>query len=157
RYSGRDDVVFGTAVAGRPPELAGVERMVGLLINTLPARVGVRPEQPVAEWLDDLQRTGAETRRFEHAPLVEVQGWSAVPRGTQLFDSLLVFENAPLQSERLRGGGLELADFEFVERANFPLTVMMEVRERARLGVGYDRSRFDRGSMTRMMSHLRTL
>ena len=39
RLSGRDDVVFGVTVAGRPAELAGVEQMVGLFINTLPLRM----------------------------------------------------------------------------------------------------------------------
>ena len=38
RLSGRDDVVFGVTVAGRPPEIAGIEQMVGLFINTLPLR-----------------------------------------------------------------------------------------------------------------------
>ena len=37
--TGRDDVVFGVTVAGRPPEIAGIESMVGLFINTLPLRV----------------------------------------------------------------------------------------------------------------------
>jgi amino acid adenylation domain-containing protein len=157
RYSGRQDVVFGTAVAGRPPELAGVETMVGLLINTIAVRVRVAPERSVADWLDELQRMQAEARRFEQAPLAQVQAWSGVARGTQLFDSLLVFENVPLDVERLRGHGLDLVDFDFVERANFPLTVMMDVRTASKLGVGYDRARFDRGSMLRLLSHMRTL
>jgi amino acid adenylation domain-containing protein len=157
RYSGRDDVVFGTAVAGRPPELAGVETMVGLLINTIAVRVHMAPERGVGEWLDELQRMQAEARGFEQAPLAQVQGWSGVPRGTQLFDSLLVFENVPLDVERLRAGGLDLVDFDFVERANFPLTVMMDVRTVSKLGVGYDRGRFDRGSVLRLLSHMRTL
>ncbi len=157
RYSGRDDVLFGTAVAGRPPELAGVERMVGLLINTLPVRVHLPPERPLGQWLDELQQWQAGTRRYEYAPLVDVQGWSDIPRGTQLFESLLVFENVPLDVGRLRANGLELTGFDFVERANFPLTAMMEVRTRSKLAVGYDTARFDRDSMRRMLSHLRTL
>ena len=157
KYSGRDDVVFGTAVAGRPPELAGIERMVGMLVNTLPVRVRIAPEQRVAEWLEQLQKHQAEARHFEHVPLAKVTGWSELPRGRQLFDSLLVFENVPVEAERLRGTGLDLVDFDFVERGGFPLTMILEVRTRSRLGVGYDRSRFDRGSMLRLLGHLRTL
>ena len=48
RLTGRDDVVFGITVAGRPPEIAGIESMVGLFINTLPLRVKLSAEQPIA-------------------------------------------------------------------------------------------------------------
>jgi amino acid adenylation domain-containing protein len=157
RYSGREDVLFGTAVAGRPPELAGVERMVGMLVNTIPVPIRVAPDRRAGEWLDELQQQQAEARRFEHVPLAKVAGWSELPRGRQLFDSLLVFENVPVEAERLRGTGLDLVDFDFAERGQFPLTVIMEVRTHSRLGVGYDRSRFDRGSMLRLLGHLRTL
>ena len=47
RLTGRDDVVFGVTVAGRPPEIAGIERMVGLFINTLPLRVRLAPATPL--------------------------------------------------------------------------------------------------------------
>jgi amino acid adenylation domain-containing protein len=157
RYSGREDVVFGVAVAGRPAELQGVERMVGLLINTLPLRVRVSPSQRISEWLEALQRRQAEARRYEQTPLIQLQGWSPLGRGTQLFETLLVVENLPLDTGRMRGGGVELGAFDFIERANFPLTVLMEIRTRSRLGVGYDRNRFDRESMVRMLGHLRTL
>ena len=157
RYGGREDVVFGTAVAGRPPELAGVETMVGLLINTLPVRVRIDPDRCVGEWLEEVQRHQAETRRYEQTPLSDVQAWSPVPRGTPLFESLLVVENVPLDVARFQRGPLVLEDFRFVERANFPLTVMMEVRAKSRLGVGWDRSRFTRDSMRRLLGHLRTL
>jgi hypothetical protein len=51
RLTGRNDVVFGVTVAGRPPEIAGIERMVGLFINTLPLRVKLPPGQPLIELL----------------------------------------------------------------------------------------------------------
>ena len=51
RLSGRDDVVFGVTVAGRPAELAGVEQMVGLFINTLPLRMALPPQLPLSELL----------------------------------------------------------------------------------------------------------
>ena len=47
RLTGRDDVVFGVTVAGRPPEIAGIERMVGLFINTLPLRVRLPAGKPL--------------------------------------------------------------------------------------------------------------
>src|SRR6185369_7680989 len=98
RYSGAQDLVYGATVSGRPPELVGVEEMVGLFINTLPVRVELSSEQMVGEWLRELQRRQVEMRQYEFSPLVEVQGWSEVGRTRTLFDSIVVFENYPLES-----------------------------------------------------------
>src|SRR6185369_10048049 len=97
--SGEDDVVFGSTVAGRPADLAGAESIVGLFINTLPVRAAVAPERCLAPWLAELQGRQAEARRYEHAPLVEVQRWSGLPAGVPLFDHILVFENLLLPDE----------------------------------------------------------
>ncbi len=95
RYSGLDDVVFGATVAGRPPELAGVESMVGLFINTLPVRVRIPARQSVLGWLRALQEQQSEARQYEHTPLADLQGWSDLRRGEALFESVLVFDNYP--------------------------------------------------------------
>ena len=81
RYSGREEVVYGVTVSGRPAALAGVEQMVGMFINTLPVRVKVDGQARVDEWLRELQREQVEMREYEYSPLVQVQGWSEVPKG----------------------------------------------------------------------------
>ena len=55
RLTGRDDVVFGVTVAGRPPEIAGIESMVGLFINTLPLRVRLPADKPLLALLREVQ------------------------------------------------------------------------------------------------------
>src|SRR5262245_23611443 len=73
RLTGRDDVVFGVTVAGRPPEIAGIERMVGLFINTLPLRVRLPPAQPLRELLREVQQRQATLMAHQHLGLAEVQ------------------------------------------------------------------------------------
>lgn len=157
RYGGQKEVLFGTAVAGRPPELDGVETMVGLFINTLPSRIAVEPAATLSAWLKTVQQDQVAARRHEHAALADVQGWSAVPRGSPLFESLLVVEDFPSHQLGLSGGGLALGEIDFVERANIPLTVMLAVRARSVLGVGFDRDRFDLAEIHRLLGHLRSL
>ncbi|GAA0331130.1 hypothetical protein GCM10009087_46620 [Sphingomonas oligophenolica] len=157
RYGGQRQVLFGTAVAGRPPELDGVETMVGLFINTLPARIAIDPAATLSAWLKDLQQDQVAARRHEHAALADVQGWSAVPRGRPLFESLLVVEDFPSHQLGLSGGGLALGEIDFVERANIPLTVMLAVRARSVLGVGFDHDRFDLAEIRRLLGHLHSL
>jgi condensation domain-containing protein len=93
RYSGEDDIVFGITVSGRPADLAGVESMVGPFINTLPVRVNIDWDADLLPWLRDLQARQLEVRQYEFSPLAQVQGWSEVPRGKALFESIFVFEN----------------------------------------------------------------
>jgi hypothetical protein len=95
RYSGENDVLFGATVAGRPAELAGVERMVGLFINTLPVRVKTPSQTRLLSWLHNLQAQQADQRQYEYSSLIDIQSWSDVPRGVPLFDTILVFENLP--------------------------------------------------------------
>lgn len=88
RYSGEEDIVFGTTVSGRPPTLAGSDSMIGLFINTLPARVFVDAENALIPWLQQLQAQQAEARQYEYSPLVEIHGCSEVPRSLPLFESI---------------------------------------------------------------------
>ncbi|PLZ79722.1 hypothetical protein CBP16_15920, partial [Fischerella thermalis WC217] len=124
RYSGEADVLFGVTVSGRPAALPKAESMVGLFINTLPFRVKVDPEAFLLPWLKQVQVQQVETRQYEYSPLVEIQGWSEVNRGLPLFESILVFENYPVDIS-LSEPGLDLAikNFRSIEQTNYPLTL----------------------------------
>jgi amino acid adenylation domain-containing protein/non-ribosomal peptide synthase protein (TIGR01720 family) len=156
RYAGETDVLFGTTVSGRPPTLPGVESMVGLFINALPVRVKLEPHRPVLEWLTQLQTWQAEMRQYEHSPLVKVQGWSEVPRGTNLFDTFLVYENYPVDTSVYeRGSSLEVRDIRFIERINYPLAAMVIPEKELLLRLGYDASRFTPESIDQLLVHWR--
>ena len=158
RYSGHDDVLFGATVSGRPPELPGSEQMVGLFINTLPVRVQINREQSVLEWLKTLQMQQIELRQYEYSPLVDVQGWSDVPRDLPLFNSILVFENYPIESAAPNGeSSLSLSDIRSVEQTNFPLTVVAGAAETLHLKIAYDGRLFAEDTIRRMLGHLGAL
>jgi amino acid adenylation domain-containing protein len=158
RYSGEPDVLFGGTVSGRSAPVPGIDRMVGLFINTLAVRVKTPPDAKVIDWLTTLQAQQAELREHEHAPLVEVQRWSDVARGTPLFESLVVFENYPVE-EALRQGsrGLTVGDARTVEHSNVPITLLAVFRKSLVLRLAYDRRRFAAATITRMLGHLRAL
>ena len=104
RLSGRNDVVFGVTVAGRPAELAGVEHMVGLFINTLPLRLQLLPELPLAALLRQTQDSQSRLMAHQHLGLAEIQ--QAAGAG-ELFDTLLVFETIRSTAPGLRPLDLE--------------------------------------------------
>ncbi|WP_371858287.1 amino acid adenylation domain-containing protein [Pseudomonas sp. ERMR1:02] len=95
RHSGLRSVAFGATVAGRPTGLAGAQEMLGLFINTLPVIQTLDPLQPLGEWLRELQDYNLSVRDYEHTPLSDIQRWAG-QGGQGLFDSIIVFENHPV-------------------------------------------------------------
>ncbi|HEX5748907.1 MAG TPA: non-ribosomal peptide synthase/polyketide synthase [Archangium sp.] len=157
-HAGTKDVVFGTTVSGRPPELSGVEGMVGLFINTLPVRVRLPADEPVVTWLKNLQAWLLEMRQHEHSPLVKVQRWSDVPPGTPLFESLLVFENYPVDAALTASlPSLEVRDVRAVEADHHPLTLTAVPGRELRLELAHECARFDAAHIERMLGQLRHL
>jgi amino acid adenylation domain-containing protein/non-ribosomal peptide synthase protein (TIGR01720 family) len=158
RYSGERDVVYGVTVSGRPAELAGVEQMIGLFINTLPLRVNVADGAELGPWLQELQAEQAEMRQYEYSPLVEVQGWSEVERGVALFETLLAFENYPIapisDGTKAAGGSLTVAQGQSTERTNYPLTLMIGPGEQLLLKVLYQEQYYDAEVIEKVLSHL---
>ncbi|QSQ26355.1 amino acid adenylation domain-containing protein [Pyxidicoccus parkwayensis] len=158
RYAGEDDVVFGATVSGRPVDLPDAESMVGLFINSLPVRVTLPRGAPVVSWLQGLQARQLEMRQFEHSPLVQVKGWSDVPRGLPLFESMLIFENYPLDTTLgQRVPGMEVRDVESHEQGNYPLIAYVVPGDRLRLILAYAPALFGEGTVARMLEHWRTL
>lgn len=158
RYSGQSDVVFGTTVSGRPAELPGVESMIGLFINTLPLRVAVPDEARLIPWLKGLHSQQIEMRQFEFTPLVEIQLWSELPKGTPLFESILVFENYPVDSALLMGDGdIEISNVHGIEQTNYPITLVGAPGKQMYLLICYNTRRLSRPVVERMLDHLTTL
>ncbi|MGV9885172.1 amino acid adenylation domain-containing protein, partial [Streptomyces sp. NPDC003006] len=98
RLTGRDDVVFGATVSIRPPEIPGVQGMVGLFINTVPVRIRLRPEETFAGLLTRVQGEQALLMGHQHIGLGDIQR----PAGPgDLFDTTVVTENFLVERESL--------------------------------------------------------
>lgn len=154
RYTDRDDVVFGSTVSGRSPELTGADDMVGLLINTLPVRVEFDDEAAVGDWLASIQADQAEQRQYEYTPLFAIQGWCDLPQNEPLFDTVYLFENYR------KGGSLEdlgqalgVRDIDWYERTNYPIAVLAVPGDELSLKAIYHRQSFSRDSVERLLDH----
>ncbi|MEX2212842.1 MAG: amino acid adenylation domain-containing protein [Phycisphaeraceae bacterium] len=158
RYSGSNDVVFGATRACRKSSVDGADQMVGIFINTLPLRVALDPQATIQQSLADVRSAWNELRHHEHTPLAEIQVCSAIPSGTPLFESVLVFENYDLNHfMRRQGADWAGRSIELHERTNFPITVAAYLHEGLHIKIEFDRRRFDDKVVERMLGHLRTL
>lgn len=128
RFSGRDDVVFGATVAGRPPELPGIEEIVGMFIHTIPVRTRIDRSQRAAAWCTSLQHDQLDALPFETTSLAAIQRASDVAPGTALFESILVMENhaAPEMTGRESGrSSLQIEEARYLERSHYPLALLV--------------------------------
>ncbi|MFE6068660.1 non-ribosomal peptide synthase/polyketide synthase [Streptomyces sp. NPDC056525] len=125
RLTGRDDVVFGTTVAGRPAEVPGVESMVGLFINTVPVRVALDHDEPWSKALARVQNEQADLGPHQHLGLAEIQ---ALAGGGELFDTTVLVENYPVdpaaEGARL-DSGLRLVGAKGRDATHYPLTLVV--------------------------------
>jgi len=152
RYTGERQVVFGNTVSGRAIDLAGVEEMVGVFINTLPVRVDVNESEEVLSWLKRLQAEQAEARQYEYTPVAEVQKWSGTGKGVPLFESILVFGNQPDQGD----GPWAFAD-RSLQRTGYPIQILFEPGEKLSLRLTYQTHLFDEAGIERLLNHYQTV
>nr|WP_145982921.1 non-ribosomal peptide synthetase [Pseudonocardia sp. AL041005-10] len=160
--TGRDDVVFGAAVNGRPPELTGSETMVGLFINTLPVRVGCPPERPLADVIVSLQRAQMTLLDDHHVGLAEIQRLSGLPT---LFDTIVVFESYPIDRAGMvdanLAAGLTIDAIRPYAGSHYPLTLNAS-DPFLRLSLDYQDNLYDRaaaeavaGRLVRVLEQIR--
>ncbi|QXH44123.1 amino acid adenylation domain-containing protein [Pseudomonas xanthosomatis] len=144
RYSGQSTVAFGATVAGRPANLAHSDSILGLFINTLPVVHSVQPTQAVGDWLRELQARNLAMRDFEFTPLAQIQRWAGRP-GQALFDSIIVFENHPVD-QTLRDWSdeqLRFGEMDSVGLTNLPMDLMVTLDDVLVIEYMFLRQHFD--------------
>src|SRR3989338_6939582 len=156
RLTGVDDVVFGATVSGRPHELPDIEDRVGLFINTLPVRVRLRPNVSAIELAKEIQNEQLEGRLYQHTSLVSIQKVSGQKK---LFDSVMVFENYPLDEQMLQNwGGLPVIEFKMHEQTNYPLTfVVALIGGKLMLQALFDAMAFESKTIEQLLDRLELL
>ncbi|MEY9910141.1 amino acid adenylation domain-containing protein/non-ribosomal peptide synthase protein (TIGR01720 family) [Catenulispora sp. MAP12-49] len=157
RQAGHREVVFGTTVSGRPPELPGSEAMTGLFIATLPTRAEVPAEGTVLDWLRRLQQDQSEDRRFDYVPLTRMRSFTGLPERAELFGSIVVFENYPVDDDLAAAHGLRLSGLDGAETTNYPLTLVAYPGPELGLRLCYDPELFDAATAGQMAEYLKVL
>ncbi|GAB4583083.1 hypothetical protein Ntsu_09150 [Nocardia sp. IFM 10818] len=160
RSTDRDDVVFGATVSGRPPQLAGIETMVGLFLNAIPVRVRLSATDTLTDVLRGLQREQAALLDHHHVGLGEIQEIAGVDG---LFDSIVVFSSYPVDGESLDAAAEPIDEAGIlgataVNGTHYPLTVMVQpVGEQLRFNLKYLRDLFDEESARAIAQRLSAL
>ena len=95
RYNNTDDVVFGNILSSRPPEIDGIEEMVGIFINAVPVRIKVEKDITFEELIIKVQEQAINSEKYSYLPLAQIQTMTILKN--ELIDHLMVFENYPME------------------------------------------------------------
>jgi len=156
RYSNQSTVVFGGVTSGRPASIPDVEKIIGIFINTLPVVVNVDSELQIGTWLQKLHGELVERESFSYLPLHEIQQQSAVTQG--LFDSLMVFENYPLDNalgSKLVEAELNVTDQQSFEEVTYGIMVQAHMSEYLAIGIKAHQDRVDCQAISQIARHLK--
>jgi len=130
---GRTDVVFGATVAGRPPELSGSDRSIGMFLNTVPTRIRIDHAETVGALLRRVQEERTALVDHDHTGLAEIQRAVGLPT---LFDTLFVLQNFPkVEPAALAAAGARAVDY--ADATHFPLALVVAPDSTLRLTLQY--------------------
>src|SRR6201999_1590273 len=150
--TGQRDVTFGTTVSGRPAEVPGAEAMVGLLINTVTVRAAVSAATGTADLLAQLHSAHNQTLDHQHLALSEIHRLTC---HEQLFDTLFVYENYPLDTTAPLGvDGLAVTEFSTREYNHYPLAIQALPGTELGLRAEYDTAVFDTADIEAIFARL---
>ncbi len=149
--TGSSDVVFGVTVSGRPPEVAGVESMVGFFINTVPMRVAVRPRERLEEFFTRLQHEQSALGPYQFLGLPAIQSLAGAG---ELFDTTVVFENYPFDSEPLTTAGPRVVSIGGQDATHYPMTLGAVLEERLTLRLQYRADLFEAAAVNALAGRL---
>ncbi|WP_420753991.1 condensation domain-containing protein, partial [Rhodococcus sp. O3] len=152
----REDVTFGATVSGRPPQIDGVESMVGLFVNTVPVRVRWGAGVSLGELVDRVQAEQAGLLDHHYVGLSDVQ---RVAGPGAVFDTMTVFESYPVD----RGGltaetdiaGMRVVDVSGVDAAHYPMGLVAHVDDRLHLSIKYLPDLFGHDEITEILGRVR--
>lgn len=137
-YVEQDDITFGTIVSGRSIDLPNAEFMAGMYMNVMPLRIRVDDSENFSDWLKSLQFQQSKIRDFEYINLDDILNSTSCAKGNLMFDSLVVFENMPL--ENIGGGGISIESFESGLTSNYVLTLAVNPLKEIKAYLKYDAS-----------------
>lgn len=165
KYNGRQDVIFGAVVSGRPYELKGAETMVGLFINTVPVRIRYNGNTIFNQLLKDVQKAAIECEPHHYYPLTEIQAES--PLKNELFNHFLDFTNYPRAKQyqeksessqvSKKGTGLRTSREESFDHSPYDLAVMFVPSRHIHLRFDYNGNVVKREWLERMANHLKLI
>ncbi|MCP4151550.1 MAG: AMP-binding protein, partial [bacterium] len=158
KYDNNREVAFGTTVSGRKAKVKGIEEMVGLFINTLPLIVKTTPKEKNDSIIQRVDGALKQREPFENTPLLDIKEYHEIDNIDELFDTILVIENYPLDKKLAqKEGKLSVTGYSMEEASHYVLTLGITVFNGIQLNFVYDSASFETQSIHRLARHFQNI
>ncbi|MFM9162993.1 MAG: condensation domain-containing protein, partial [Methylocystis sp.] len=155
RLGSRSEITIGVTRSGRSSDHAGIERAVGLYIQTLPLRREIGLGDDLSEWLRGLQEEQARQEEHGHLSLTEIQRCAGMMGSESLCEALCVYENYKVATESgLIASDIEITDFKARDATHYALSLAVIPGSSTKLRFMYDRSQLDRETVETVAQRL---
>ncbi|RPK07111.1 Malonyl CoA-acyl carrier protein transacylase [Bacillus subtilis] len=156
RYNNTRDIVFGSVVSGRPPEIPNVENIVGLFINTIPVRIQSEREHTFIELVKQIQEASLASRRYDYLSLAEIQSMSEL--SNQLINHIVAFENYPMDESFLEDEdndlGFVVTSSDVLEEPHFDFVMQVTHEETLEVTIRYNSHLYNKNIMENISGHM---
>ncbi|MCP5051686.1 MAG: amino acid adenylation domain-containing protein, partial [bacterium] len=157
KYNNSGDIIFGTTVSGRSAPIDNIENMVGLFINTLPLRIKTS-HLTALELITRINNTLKERKEFEGTSLADIKKWANLSGEEELFDSVMVVENYPLDTRSMQeNGGLSAVSYAMAEITHYDLNAGIMTGNNPEITFGYNSHRFEEPRIQALSRHFITI
>jgi amino acid adenylation domain-containing protein len=160
-YCGVNDVVFGAVVSGRPYEVMGAEKMIGLFINTIPVRITFDENKAFCQLIRDTQAASLESEKYHYFPLAQIQADTELRQG--LLDHIMIFENYPVEKE-ISGSvgneglfGYRMSNIDVFEQTNYDFNIIIMPGSEIAVKLSYNELVYSREFITKIEGHLKEI
>lgn len=138
-----NDIVFGSVVSDRPPEIADIESMVGLFINTIPVRIKSEKSMKFDELIRKVQNSAILSNKYSYYPLYEIQAQTSLKN--ELINHIIIFENFPVNYflEENLGEGICVKDVNLYEQISYDFNIFVEVNKELQVRIVYNEEVFN--------------
>jgi amino acid adenylation domain-containing protein len=127
-------------------------------MNTLPMRLKIKWEMKTITWLKELRETQLKLRDYDQTPLLDILGCSEIPRGTHLFDSILIFDNYDLTMRlQAKGGPWKNREFRLFEKTGYPLTLYVYADKFIKIKLAFTPELYNKDDIQRLLGHFKTI
>ncbi|QUH28820.1 non-ribosomal peptide synthetase [Vallitalea guaymasensis] len=158
KYNNTNDIVFGSVVSGRPPEITGIEEMVGLFVNTIPVRINCDQEMNFQELIRKIHEEATSSTRYHYVPISEIQSNSYL--GNNLINHLVGFENYPLQDD-INGFfgrddllGFRINDIDIYEQINYDFNIIVVPGNKMKIRLSYNEAVYSKEAVINIEKHM---